>query len=124
MADNHDAMLLVQLNEQWVTTGVGEAAGWLHANEPFEWESFVARYPADSAEYGYLSSYLRYHETVATLWKNDLFDETLLFDWLWLWGSWDLVKPLAIGMRTKYGVPEMWSNFEAVAEAQRSADQA
>ena len=124
MADKQDALLLVQLHEQWSTTGVAEAAGWLHANEPFEWADFNGKFANDSKEYGYLSAYLRYHETVATLWKNGLFDEKLLFDWLWLWGSWDLVKPLAFGMREHYGVPAMWENFEAAAEAQRASDNA
>ena len=122
MTDKHDAKILVALHEQWYTTGVADAAGWLRRHEPDDWERFSSEHAEDSVEYGHLASYLRYHETVATLWKNGLFDEKLLFDWLWLSGAWDLVKPLALGMRAKYASDAMWENFEAAAEAQRAAD--
>ena len=122
MADKQDAQLLVQLHEQWTTTGVDVAAGWITEHQPLEWEAFSTTYSEGSEEYGLVVRYLRYFETLGTLWKNQLFDEALLFDWLWLYGAWDRVSSIALGMRAKYGVAGMWENFEAVAQAQRDSD--
>jgi hypothetical protein len=63
---------------------------------------------------------LGYYETVGTLWKNRLINEGLLFDWLWVPASWDLVKGIAVGMRADAANAGLWENFEAMAERERA----
>ena len=43
---------------------------------------------------------------------------TLVYDWLWVAGSWDRVGPAARAAREKAGVPELFANFEELAQGQ------
>ena len=115
LADKQDAQLLVQLHEQWTTTGVDVAAAWIAEHQPLEWEAFSATHSEGSEAYGLVVRYMRYYETLGTLWKNRLFDEALLFDWLWLYGAWDRISSVALGMREKYGVAGRMANFQVTA---------
>jgi hypothetical protein len=63
-----------------------------------------------------------YYETVGTLWKNGLFNETLLFDWQLLTMVWDRVKGPLLRGRQQSGAATLWENFEAVAKAQAAQD--
>jgi hypothetical protein len=58
---------------------------------------------------------LYFHETLGTLVKNDLLDGDLVRDWLYVKGAWEKVGPVAIRTREKLGVPQMFENFEALA---------
>ena len=61
---------------------------------------------------------LVWHETIGTLVKNELLDRELVYDWLWVAGSWDRVGPAARASREKAGVPELFANFEELAQGQ------
>lgn len=61
---------------------------------------------------------LVFHETVGTLVKNELLDRDLVHDWLWVSGAWARVAPAALEAREAAGAPELWENFEALAQGQ------
>ena len=61
---------------------------------------------------------LVWHETIGTLVKNHLLDRELIYDWLWVSGSWNRVGPAALAAREKAGVPELFENFEELAKGQ------
>jgi hypothetical protein len=50
--------------------------------------------------------------------KNDLLDRNLVLDWLWVSGAWDRVGQAALEARAQAGVPQLWENFEALAQSQ------
>ena len=64
------------------------------------------------------SPLLNFGETVSTLTKNGLLDTDLVLDWLWVSGVWARVAPAAIRSREKLGVPQMYENFEGLANQQ------
>jgi len=116
-----DAHLMLELATWYTASGVGDAANWVRSNEYVsDFKTFESRHPDGSEGRLRINTYLGFHETVATLWKNHLISEELLFDWLWVTGPWDRVKDVAIGMREKMGVAALWENFEAMAERQRT----
>jgi hypothetical protein len=61
---------------------------------------------------------LIWHETIGTLVKNHLLDRDLVYDWLWVAGAWNRVGPAALRAREATGVPQMFENFEALAQGQ------
>ena len=61
---------------------------------------------------------LVFHETVGMLVKNDLLDRDLVYDWIWVSGAWERVAPAARAARERAGVPEIFENFEALAQGQ------
>lgn len=56
-------------------------------------------------------------ETLGKLYKNDLFNEELLFDWLAVSMVWERIKGFALGLREAAGEPRLYENFEAMAKA-------
>jgi hypothetical protein len=62
---------------------------------------------------------LGFNETVGTLVKNDLLNRELVYDWLWVAGTWDRVGPAALRAREAAGVDVLYENFEALAAGQR-----
>jgi hypothetical protein len=67
---------------------------------------------------------LMFHETIGTLVKNGLLDRDLVYDWLWIAGSWERVGPAAKRAREKVGVPQLYENYEALAAGQRELQHA
>lgn len=110
MADREDAALLVQLAQWGSTMGIEEAqqAVWADGFDP----------QAASVEDILVSRILNWGETIATLTKNGLLDPDLVLDWLWISGLWSRVGPAAVKLREKHGVPELYENFEALANRQ------
>ena len=116
-----DAHLLLEIASWSSASGVMEAVNWVRSEDFVpDFASFDSKYPEGSEGRLRLNKVLGHNETVATLWKNKLISEELLFDWLWVTGMWDLVKDVAVGMREKSGVSALWENFEAMAERQRA----
>jgi len=109
MVDRQDGALLVQLAQWGTSMGLQAAMRTIFADE-FDPESATAR---DEA----VSTVLQFGETVGTLTKNGLIETGLVLDWLWVSGLWDRVGPAAVKAREKYGVPELYENMEALAEA-------
>jgi hypothetical protein len=81
---------------------------------------FADDFDADAADAqdNEVQTMLFFHETVGTLVKNELLDRALVYDWLWVKGSWDRVGPAALRAREKAGVPALFENYEALAAGQ------
>ena len=47
-----------------------------------------------------------------------MMDRELVLDWLWVSGAWDRVARAALEARAAAGVPQLWENFEALAQSQ------
>ena len=112
MAGTHeDAALVVELAKLGAMNGLGEAVGKIFADE----------FDPDTAELSDPSVriVLGWNETVATLVKNDLLSRDLVYDWLWVAGTWDRVGPAALRVRESAGVAVLYENFEALAAGQR-----
>jgi hypothetical protein len=61
-----------------------------------------------------------FFETVGTLVKNGLLNRQLVYDWLWVAGSWAKVEPIALRAREKAGVAALYENYEALAAGQQT----
>ena len=70
-------------------------------------------------EFGYVNGLAAWYETIGSLWKHGLLNEELLFDWLYVTGVWERLKPILVAMRSS--TPQLWENFEAMAERQSLA---
>lgn len=112
MAGTHeDAVLVVELAKLGAMNGLAEAVGKI----------FADGFDPDAAELSDPSVriVLGWNETVATLVKNDLLSRDLVYDWLWVAGTWDRVGPAALRAREAAGVAVLYENFEALAAGQR-----
>jgi hypothetical protein len=112
VAGSHDdAMLVVELAKLGAMSGLGEAARKIFSDD----------FSPDEAELGdpEVRTVLGWNETVATLVKNGLLDRELVYDWLWVAGTWDRVGPAAKRARDRAGVPYLYANFEELASGQR-----
>ena len=113
---------MLQLAQWGAAMGQQEASRFLWSDRfIFDYAEFTEKYPLGSVEDSYVSQICYWYETVGTLYKNGLFNEKLLFDWLWVCGVWDRVKGFALGRRELVGNPAIYENFEAMAETQRAA---
>ena len=112
MAGTHeDAALVVELAKLGAMNGLGEAVGKIFADD---FDPAAAELSDPSVRI-----VLGWNETVATLVKNDLLSRDLVYDWLWVAGTWDLVGPAALRAREAAGVAVLYENFEALAAGQR-----
>lgn len=120
-ATQRDAQVMLQLATWYTESQVGEAINWARSDEFIgDYAKFATRFPSGSEGRLLVNRILGYYETVGTLWKNRLINEDLLFDWLWVPASWDLVKGIAVGMRAEAANVGLWENFEAMAERERA----
>lgn len=87
-------------------------------DEPPTFEQFDADHPRGSEGARNVSALLNVGETIGTFVKQGLLDRGLVYDLYWIKGMWDQCSFLALHMRAKSGVPEMYENFEALAIAQ------
>jgi hypothetical protein len=112
---------MLQLATWYTESQVGEAINWARSDEfTDDYAEFAKRFPNGTEGRLLLNRILGYYETVGTLWKNRLINEDLLFDWLWVPATWDLVKAVALGMRAELANVGLWENFEAMAERERA----
>ena len=112
MAGTHeDAALVVELAKLGAMNGLGEAVGKIFADD-FDPDAADLSDPSVRVVLGW-------NETVATLVKNDLLSRDLVYDWLWVAGTWDRVGPAALRAREAAGVAVLYENFEALAAGQR-----
>jgi len=110
MSAHDDAALLIQI-AQWSTQlGLQDATKTLWS-EGFDPETSTID---DDA----VATVLAFGETVGTLTSRGLIDTDLILDWLWMAGLWRQVAPAALKARARFGVPELYENFEALAAQQ------
>lgn len=122
MADptHEDAQLVVQLAQLGTQMVHPQARGWIWSDSfVSDPEEFWEKHPPGTVEFDYVSGVAAYYETIGTLWKHGLLDEGLLFDWLYVAGMWERLRPILLKMRKD--TPQLWENFEAMAEAQVGA---
>ena len=106
-----DATLMVELAKWGSMMGLEEASRTIY-DDNFDPETAEVSDPA-------VQKILMFNETIGTLVKNGLLNRELVYDWLWVEGSWIKVGPAAERARDKAGVPELFENFEALAAGQR-----
>jgi hypothetical protein len=106
-----DAMLMVELAKWGAMIGLDEASRTIFADD-FDPDTVEA---SDKP----IGAILMFNETVGTMVKNGLLNRDLVYDWLWIAGSWDRVGPAAKRAREKVGVAQLFENFEALAAGQR-----
>lgn len=111
MAGTHaDATLMIEIAKWGAMIDQGAAARKIFADD-FDPEAADARDPE-------VQTTLVWYESIGTLVKNNLLDRELVYDWLWVKGAWDRVGPAALRAREAVGVPQLYANFEALAQGQ------
>jgi hypothetical protein len=108
---HNDAILLVELAKWGTMIGLDDASTTIFAEE-FDPNAIEADDPS-------VRVMLMFNETIGTLVKNGLLDRDLVYDWLWIAGSWERVGPAAKRAREKIGVVQLFENYEALAAGQR-----
>ena len=77
----HDAKLLLQMMQLHAMAGLSEAMNWIWSDQFIpEYADFVKKYPTGSEESMKASKVCGHFETIGTLWKHQLINEELLFD--------------------------------------------
>jgi len=114
-----DASLMLQIAHWGAVSGLQKASSffWSDKFEP-DYKKFLEKYPVGSDEYSSITQICGWHETLGTLFKHDLFNRELLFDWLLVSGVWERIKGFALGVRQEAKEPKLYENFEAMARAQ------
>lgn|SRR5512133_523957 len=110
MAGTHDdAMLIVELSKWGAMMGLPDASRMI----------FSEGFDPDTAEMTDLGVQvvLAFNETVATLVKNDLLDRDLVYDWIWVAGTWSRVCGAAERARERTGASNLFENYEQLALA-------
>ena len=117
---HQDAMVMLNLMQWAAMADLNSATRFVWSDQYVEdYAQFVEKYPTGTLENGYVTLFCGYYESIGTLWKNDLLNENLLFDWLLISAPWDRVKGYALGLREEIGEPRLYENFEALAAAQK-----
>lgn len=114
-----DATLVLRLYGLSNEVGMTEALSFLWADDfPTTFQTFRSGHPVGSRGDEQVLTICRFYETVGTLWKHDLINERLLFDWLAIAIVWDRLAAIALGHRGERANEALWENFEAMAGAQ------
>lgn len=112
-----DGAIVLKCAELFNAMDLNRVSAWVFADDfPKDHAEFLDRCPPGSEGFRDVHRFLGYFETVATLWKNDLFNEKLLFDWLFI--PWERVGPIALGEREARGVTRLYENFEKLGRRQ------
>ncbi len=118
---HQDAIIMLRLYQLGAIAGLSEATNWMWSdNFITDYAEFIKKYPPGSEGNEKAAKICGYHETIGTLYKNGLFNEELLFDWLAVYLVWDRIKNFAIGLREEAREPRLFENFEAMAKAQKA----
>jgi len=118
---HQDAIIMLRLYQLSAIAGLSEATNWMWSdNFITDYAEFIKKYLPGSEGYEKATRICGYYETIGTLYKNGLFNEELLFDWLAVYLVWDRIKNFAIGLREEAREPRLFENFEAMAKAQKA----
>jgi hypothetical protein len=109
-ATHDDAILLVELAKWGAMIDLDNAAREIFSDD-FDPDDADVTDPT-------VGKILMFGETVGTLVKNGLLDRQLVYDWLWVEGSWARVGPAAKRAREKAGVSQLYENYESLAQGQ------
>lgn len=121
MATKEDARLIIEFSRWAIDWGFHEANVWIagHAADVSSYQSFVETYPPGTPEHRHPFTVLGYFENLGLFYKHNVIDEALLFDWLDFCGPWNKLSSFAYSHREDKQNPQLWGNFEALAQAQR-----
>lgn len=108
-----DAVLMIELAKWGSMIGLGEASREIFADD-FDPNAAEVTDPS-------VNNMLNFGETIGTLVKNGLINRELVYDWLWVEGTWARVAPAAKRAREKAGVAQLYENYEALAVGQSLA---
>jgi hypothetical protein len=86
--------------------------------KPPTFEQFDKDHPRGSEGARNVRALLMTGEAVATFVKQGILDQDLVFDLLWISGSWARVKNIALHFRKEAGDPAIYENYEALAKLQ------
>ena len=118
-----DADILVKMAQWNAALGLPDTANWIWSDEFItDYAAFVEKYPQGSEEFRKVMDFLNWHETLGTLYKNGLFNEELLFDWLLVGPHWRRLEGIALGQRKARGNSRIYENFEAMAKAEKKVE--
>ncbi len=116
---HEDAMVMVGLMGLLAQSSHQDAFRFVWGPEHVDdYDEFAEKYPAGSEEFGQLITFCGFFESLGALWANDLFNNNLLNDWLYVPLHWNRVKGFALGRRKELGVELIYEHFEAMAKAQ------
>jgi hypothetical protein len=103
-----DAQLMIQIAQWGTSMGLEEALTEIFSPD------FDAN-AEDAVSSPLVRRVLTFGESIGTLTKNDLLNEELVKDWIWVEGLWARVGPAALRQREAMGEPRLYENFEALA---------
>lgn len=112
-----DAMVMMQLAQMLSTPSTQEALDFIRSDEFKRDPQAFRRGTAESRK---IQTVLGTYETIGTLYKHDLINEDLLFDWLAISAVWDHVRDYALAQRKESGTDALWENFELMAKADQT----
>lgn len=113
------ANLLVQIFNGPLGERSGDAMSLLLSYpKPPTYEEFMKDHPGGSPGHKDVRGLLMCSETIATFVKQGILDRDLVFDLLWIGGSWSLVKNIALHERKEAGEPAIYENYEWLAGQQ------
>ena len=112
-----DANLMIQLMRWGAADGLQDAMNWIWSDEFIsDYDEFIAKYPRGSKEYGNATKVCGWFESIGTLYKQNLLNGELLFDWLTIKLPWSRLSSFAKGVRSAAGEPRLYENFEMMAK--------
>ena len=83
-----------------------------------EYTKYKEKYPLGSEGYAMAGRICGWYETLGTLHKYGLFNEEMLYDWVFVKGPWERKIGFALGLIEEMGNPRVYENFEALTHAQ------
>jgi len=117
---HQDADLMLKFLQWGSSAGIEKSLNWLSSDDFInDYLKFTKKHPPGSKGYGHVVKVCGWYETIGTLYKQGLFNETLLFDFLAVNIRWERVENFAKGLRETTGESRMYENFEAMAKAQK-----
>lgn len=120
-ATQEDAQLLVQLMGTPIATRASDGTDILFTyGTPPTYEQFRKDHPHGSEGARAVNAVLTLNETIGTFVKNGLLDRDLVEDLLWVQGSWNQCKNIALHYRTQAGEPRLYENFEWLATSRKA----
>jgi len=115
-----DADIMLKMAQLGVDMNLGELTGWLYSDEfDPDYAEFSKKYAPDSDQANKIRTLLIWYETLGTLYKHELFNGELLFDWVLVKAPWERLKSFALAQRQESGNPRIFENFEALAKAEQ-----
>lgn len=111
-----DATLVVQLATLSAQLELPEATNFIWSDQfVTDYEEFKRRHGPGSKGFEQVNKLAGWYETVATLVKNGLLSDELVYDWLAVELNWRRIEGILLGLREESGEPRLFENFQALA---------